>query len=309
MRDRTRRAPPCHPCSSWVSIMTTRYVGLHIGRTAGTSFYHYVESALGIGACLPISTFTHDIQRGRLTALERIDSGQLPVFTYGHYVHESWFEFFRQQGDAVVGFSFYRDPVERRVSLLRHAVALDQTREGSDFASHLDAKDIWCQEVLRCFPTASQVLGDQPTWKQALLALSTLDYLLPMEQAADAARLLVERVGRVDAARRFPELNPSRPMTATSEERTAALDEQDLLLYEAVQGGQRASEAQVQVLRAAIAQRYSAPGAALDAFRRHLLKFMRSELRSHATTMVCVEILKARRRSLDDALAFLEVST
>ena len=283
--------------------MELKVVGLHIGRTAGTSFYQFMEAALGMEHCFPISAFGWGQQQGRITPHEFISSRETPLFTYGHYVHESWIEYLRC-ADPVLTFSFFRDPVDRRVSLSRHFAALDATTSGSNVQLNLIDLDIWCAEVLRCFPTATSAFPDEPRWRQAFIALSALDHLLPMDGVKDFAHHLVGLIGNEANIVEFPALNGSAS-TSTEHHGAVNKDDQDGLLFEAISSGARASAEEVAALREATRQKYPDGPAALAAFKEHLLVFMRAEFDAMATLAQNVRSLQARRSAIDELLAQL----
>lgn len=282
--------------------MTLKFVGLHIGRTAGTSFYKFVENAIGMENCLPISAFGWGLRQGRVTPTEYIEALDAPLVTYGHYVHESWIEYVGTTG-TVKTFSFYRDPLSRRRSLHHHLSTLDDASANSNLRLNLEEMNIWCAEVLRCFPTATEVFQGEPLWRQAFIALSAMDYLLPMTSASHFAQDLVNVLGNPTGEFEFPVLNGADETRAFSAE--PGIDDQDMLLYEAISADRRASAAEIAELRDATRRRYAQVEHCKKSFVDHLNLFLRAEFESMATIDQNVQLLLARRRAIDETLRFL----
>ena len=286
-------------------LRPVRVIGLHIARTAGTSVSKYFEDRLGPEKCLAISSYTGANQAGRMLPMEHIASLELPLFTYGHYVHESWIEYLRRRG-PVVTFSFFREPDARRASLARHFDGLTADGTAQLPAPDFREGDIWCQEVLRCFPSAAQVLPHAQPWERARLALATLDMVRPHDEVDAVTDELFRHLHPEAAPGVPPKLNASGASAAAADEVGEPDDDNDRLLYDALMAGHRPAKEEVDALRAVMAKTYADDATAIETFQQHLRQYFLYELEALGNHAYMLKLLKQRRLHLDRAIKELE---
>ena len=158
---------------------TVRLFGLHIARTGGTSITDMASNLFGRESCLFLSSFSQTELMHELSPQERL-SLSLPVFSFGHYVHESLWVALRNKGD-ITSFTLYREPLKRLQSIIRH-YQISGVKEEVVHEQITACPNPWCEEILRCFPIVRLCFPDKPLHYQCRAALSLFDHVVPYEE-------------------------------------------------------------------------------------------------------------------------------
>jgi len=279
-----------------------RYFGLHITRTGGTSLSDLAVRILGRPKCLLLSSFTQMQDDHEQTPQER-GLDPLPLFSFGHYVHESLWGLLLHRG-PVYSFAVFREPRKRIQSTIRHLLSLGMSPDGVR-ESLAPYPNPTCIEILRCVPVARLLYRDEPPHRQALAALSAFTRVETIDE-------LPALIGDLMAQWETPgfEIGQLNAVEARDEEARVKgfeSDEfigEDLLLWDLLQQpGWRINGSKV---TSAILDLYSDSGAAAELFRMHLDRYMSRELAMLGTLAEYVTGLKVRRAELSRLIARLE---
>jgi hypothetical protein len=270
-----------------------RIFGLHIARTAGTSLADLALGQLGRSNCLLVSSF-RQLETNHEQSPQERDFSSLPLFSFGHYVHESLLGLLLNTG-PVFAFTMYRDPHERLRSATRHMRSLGVSEEDTqrEMSRHPNPT---CMEILRCVPLAGQLYSDRPLHGQALAVLSALDLVEPIEQL-DFVTARLNEIWR-GGANRARHLNASKAYDDAldmSESDVEAFIAEDVELSNRLRSEEWRDDPEELV--AEIKLRYADREEALSVFKGHLDRYMAHELR--VVKGVESHVAKLRRRALE----------
>lgn len=277
-----------------------RYFGLHITRTAGTSLADMALRLLGRSRCLIVSSFMQIQIDNEQTPQER-SFDPLPLFAFGHYVHESLWAL-QLHNSSVFAFTVLRDPRSRLDSTIRHYLSLGRQRDDirAELLSH---PNLTCVEILRAVPCAQLLFRDESIHLQALAALSAFDRVETLETLPRLTNELLSRWGAAPD-NEIPRLNSARQSGDQSLFNEAEIDElvhEDQLLWNCLQqpNWRRHGDKVIAAMRDSYADRQWA----LDLFRLHLDKFLRNELHVLGIRRTFLRQLAERREQIDRLLS------
>lgn len=278
-----------------------RFFGLHLTRTAGTSLADAAKRHLGAAECLMLSSFSELAFQNETMPQER-DPEKLPLFAFGHYVHESLWSLMMRSG-PVFSFTVVREPRERLHSVVRHMQRLglhpDNIRQQlSEFPNPM------CFEILRCLPLARVLYGDRPLHHQALQALSVFDRVCQISEMPVLLSELSARWGGQAIA--MSQLNTAEadPGIVLGDFDSDNFNSEDDALWDAIQRGERGSGRDR--VMAAVQDTYSDSGFARAIFDLHLDRFLVSEINALGTRKEFLSGLRRRQLSLDRLISVVE---
>jgi hypothetical protein len=277
-----------------------RYFGLHVTRTAGTSLADMALRVLGKSQCLIVSSFAQ-MQRDNEQIPQERSFDPLPLFAFGHFVHESLWAL-QLRISPVFAFTVLREPRSRLDSTIRHYLAIGRQRDNIR-TELLRYPNPTCVEILRCVPCAQLLFRDEPMHVQALAVLSAFDQVETMDTLP---RLTDELLRRWNAASNndVPRLNAARQSEDQALFDEAEIDQfvhEDQLLWNRLQqpDWRRNGDKVLGAMRDIYADRHWA----LDLFRMHLDKFLRDELSVLDIRESYLGQLAERRAQIDRLLA------
>ena len=157
-----------------------RVFGLHVTRTGGTSISSEVVEKLGRSQCFLASSFQQILIDNQITPQEQIAISPWPIFSYGHYVHESLWALLKNNSE-LYSFTLYRDPKDRIYSEYSHLKSLG-VADDKIFENLSQNPNPWCQEILRCFPSVHEFMPQGSLLEKSLAALSLFHDVKPLSE-------------------------------------------------------------------------------------------------------------------------------
>ena len=279
-----------------------RMFGLHITRTAGTSLSELATKVLGRHDCLLLSAFDK-LQRDHEQLPQERPFDRLPLFSFGHYVHESLWGLLLQSS-AVFSFTVLRSPLDRLQSTVAHMLRIGISPENVR-ERLLEHPNPTCLEILRCIPIARLVYRNEPLHIQALAALSAFTVV----ESIDRLPVLIdELLRRWEAPRhQLGHLNSAaghKDSSPLDVHELVDLIAEDSLLWERLQRPDwRLPGADIE---SAIRDTYSDQQKSLAMFRMHLDDYMRNELDFMGTMNEQIDLMRRRRDELSRLIARFE---
>jgi len=157
-----------------------RVFGLHVTRTGGTSISSEVIERLGRSQCFLASSFQQILTDNQITPQEQMAVSPWPIFSYGHYVHESLWALLKKNSE-LYSFTLYRDPKDRIYSEYSHLKSLGVS-DDKIFENLSQNPNPWCQEILRCFPSVKEFMPQGSLLEKSIAALSLFDDVKPLSE-------------------------------------------------------------------------------------------------------------------------------
>lgn len=281
--------------------------GLHVSRTGGTTIAQVAREALGASQCFIVSSFRQTSDDHEVLPQERLANANVPMFVFGHYVHESMWVLMKK-ASPVISFTVYRDPISRLESEVAHMLNLGVSEEAV-IAQCRKFPNPWCREILRAFPTISLHFKDRPIHERCMAALALFDMVVPIEEIGHLISRLLEqwekpphggliKLNQIDIA--------SAKAVASRLDPVGQLGE-DQALYSALLDGKAAAhhipvEELVQLLLASYPNR----NVALNAFFDHLDKYFLDEVALLSNSKEMAGYLLARKEALERVVKKLQ---
>jgi hypothetical protein len=268
-----------------------RAIGLHITRTAGTSLYSALSSAMVGGSALQISSFLNDEESGLASIFERDLQNERLQLVFGHYVHEALM--FNPMWSHAKRFVFYREPIARLWSELQHLTSGYVVNLSLDELV-AERADGWCNELLRAVPSANVAFASRPLWERAGIVLSLFDRIWLASELEVATEEMADYFGF-----------PRPPIIKMNSYRDALIDfdvnslssfcENDLQLFSVVRAGGLAEfQNSSAELHEALVERYQDLSYSDSVFVSHLYNFLKSELGTFDTKLRYFNKIKKR---------------